>query len=495
MTYDFAKSFERAFRVGVPLVAVESSDPTESIRKIYQSVRGINNAPGVIMWDCVRGVSIASLEDKAAQEALTTISGNPSDYVSSPVPFLLEVPKIRERTIIVLINAHRFINDTMCIQAVSNLRDVCKAESKLIVLLGCATLPAELQHDVISFSDPLPDADRLQAIVSEVCDCASTEVSDETVRQGGSACLGVTGFAAENLTALAIDREDGLKLDQLWASKARKINQTPGLSVVSSTNGYDSIGGCNQIKKFLRANLNGKARPNAIVYIDEIEKMLGGSGDTSGVSQDQLGQLLSWLQDKRATGVILVGPPGAAKSAIAKASGAEGNIPTIQLDLGATKGSLVGQSEQQVREALKVIDAVSGGSTLWVATCNSLTDLPPELKRRFKLGTWFFDLPDLEERRSIWEIYGARYGIAKEDWQPMLSNEWTGAEIESCCELASNLGIPVSESAEYIVPVAKQAADAIAKLRSGAEGKFLSASVPGPYMRRQVASTAGRRME
>lgn len=488
------KSISRAFRVGVPLVAVESSDPVETIRKVREGVAELDNAPGVIVWDCVRGVTCSDV-DRAAIEAVGSLGVPGSDYMGNLTMLLQDLPRLRPRTVVCVVNAHRFLDNTMVVQAVSNLRDVFKADQKVLVLIGAAKLPPELQHDVISFSDPLPDLDRLKGIVSEVCDWAGVDASPEVVERGGSAVLGVTGFAAENLTALAMDREEGLKIDDLWVSKARKINQTPGLQVVSGSSGYDAIGGCSQIKRFMRAVLHGKAKPNAIVYVDEIEKALGGTGDTSGVSQDQLGQLLSWLQDRRATGAILVGPPGAAKSAIAKASGVEGGVPTIQLDLGATKGSLVGQSEQQVREALKVIDAVSGGSTLWIATCNSLTDLPPELKRRFKLGTWFFDLPDAEERAAIWTIYGERYGVAQADWQALLGLEWTGAEIESCCELSSNLGISVSEAADYIVPVAKHAADAIARLRSGAEGRFLSASFPGPYTRRQVASVGGRRIE
>jgi SpoVK/Ycf46/Vps4 family AAA+-type ATPase len=192
------------------------------------------------------------------------------------------------------------------------------------------------------------------------------------------------------------------------------------------------------------------------------------------------------MQDKRATGTILVGPPGAAKSAVAKAAGSEGGIPTIQLDLGGTKGSLVGQSEAQIREALKVIDAISGGETLWIATCNSLTDLPPELKRRFKLGTWFFDLPDRIERTAIWSLYAAKFGHTDQaQIHRLLDCEWTGAEIESCCEIADSLGITLDQAAAYIVPVAKQAPEAIAKLRAGAEGRFLSASVPGPYTRQK----------
>jgi hypothetical protein len=45
------------------------------------------------------------------------------------------------------------------------------------------------------------------------------------------------------------------------------------------------------------------------------------------------------------------------------------------------------------------------GRSLWIATCNSIASLPPELRRRLALGTFFFDLPASDERQHIWNIY------------------------------------------------------------------------------------------
>jgi hypothetical protein len=481
----------RAFRAGVPLVAVTTGDPAATIRTIREQVSGIEDPVGVIVWDVIRG-AFADLSDTKAVEA---IAGLPQqDYSGSMVNFLSDLKELSRRQIVVICNAHLFMDDPRAVQAVWNLRDEFKASKKTAVLLGVATLPAELIHDVVRFDDPLPKADELRGIVQNVCEWGKTQADDETLDSGATAAIGVTAFCAENLACLALGKE-GLDVDQLWESKRKKIDQTPGLRVVTQKGGFDQIGGCDQYKTFMRRVLSGKQKPKAIVFVDEIEKSLGAAGsDTSGVSQDQLGQLLSWMQDHRATGTILVGPPGAAKSAVAKAAGSEGGIPTIQLDLGGTKGSLVGQSEGQIREALKVIDAISGGETLWIATCNSLTDLPPELKRRFKLGTWFFDLPDAEERKAIWALYSKKFGHTDTQAIKELTYfEWTGAEIESCCELADSLGISLRDASEYIVPVAKQAPDAIARLRQGAEGRFLSASAPGPYSRRKEST--GRELE
>jgi hypothetical protein len=58
---------------------------------------------------------------------------------------------------------------------------------------------------------------------------------------------------------------------------------------------------------------------------------------------------------------------------------------------------------------------------------------------------------------------------------------WTGAEIKECCRKAWRLKLSLQESAAYIVPVSRSAADQIDALRRQASGRFLSASQPGVY--------------
>src|SRR5437868_10640196 len=190
------------------------------------------------------------------------------------------------------------------------------------------------------------------------------------------------------------------------------------------------------------------------------------------------GSMLSWMQDREADGVVLIGPAGTAKSAVAKATGNTAGIPTIAFDFGAMQNSLVGASGERLRAALQVVDAVSSGRSLWIATCNSIGVLPPELRRRFTLGTFFFDLPTKEEREAIWEIYIKRWDLTGE--RPD-DDRWTGAEIKECCRKAWRLKLSLRQSAEYIVPVSRSAADQIVALRRQASGCFLSASQPGVF--------------
>jgi hypothetical protein len=57
------------------------------------------------------------------------------------------------------------------------------------------------------------------------------------------------------------------------------------------------------------------------------------------------------------------------------------------------------------------------------------------------------------------------------------------------------LNLSIGDSAQYIVPVARSAADQIERLRQQASGRFLSASQPGVYeFGRDTTPTAGKRM-
>jgi SpoVK/Ycf46/Vps4 family AAA+-type ATPase len=110
----------------------------------------------------------------------------------------------------------------------------------------------------------------------------------------------------------------------------------------------------------------------------------------------------------------------------------------------------------------------------------------------------FFDLPDSEERRTIWDIYLKKYGVSLEGMEDeslaLPPNEgWTGAEIKQCCELAYRLDCSLVEASAYIVPVSKSAADQIENLRSQAQGRFVSASYPGVFNKNHVNSPSNTR--
>jgi hypothetical protein len=364
----------------------------------------------------------------------------------------------------------------------------------MLVLLTApgATLPQELGQDVLLLDEPLPSTSRLEQIVRETFNAASlSEPEPPVIVKAVDALIGLAAFPAEQALAMSLVKRR-LDTEDLWERKRQIIVQTPGLSVWQGGETFDDIGGVENIKTFLRAVLAGIDPPRVIVFIDEIEKAFAGTGtDLSGVKTEMTGAILTYMQDREADGLVFIGPPGSAKSVTAKATGGTAGIPTIAFDLPSMESSLVGASTERLHSALQIIDAVSQGRMLFIATCNSIASLPPELRRRFTLGTFFFDLPTPVEREIIWRIYLKKYGVSGE-----LPNDegWTGAEIKECCRKAYRLGLELTQAAHYIIPIARSAAEQIKALRQMASGKFINASTAGVYRYEEEITAAGRRV-
>ena len=71
---------------------------------------------------------------------------------------------------------------------------------------------------------------------------------------------------------------------------------------------------------------------------------------------------------------------------------------------------------------------------------------------------------------------------------------WTGAEIKSCCRLASLLDVPLIQAAQNVVPVAVTAGAKIEGLRQWASGRCLSADRVGVYSRSEAGGGRVRRV-
>ena len=208
--------------------------------------------------------------------------------------------------------------------------------------------------------EPLPSAEDLGRIVASTFASAGLQETDAGTRgKAIDALIGLAAFPAEQALAMSVTK-NGLDVTGLWERKRQVIEQTPGLSVWRGGETFEGIGGVENVKTFLRAVIAGAEPPRVVVFIDEIEKHLAGTGtDLSGVKTEMTGALLTWMQDRRADGCIFIGPPGAAKSAVAKATGNTAGIPTIAFDLAGMQSSLVGASGDCLRTALKIVDAVS----------------------------------------------------------------------------------------------------------------------------------------
>lgn len=221
------------------------------------------------------------------------------------------------------------------------------------------------------------------------------------------------------------------------------------------------------------------------------------------------------------------------KSLSAKAIAAAWSMPLLRLDMGALKSKWVGESEGNIRKALKVAETVApcvlwldeiekalagatqgaadggtsadalgavlqwmqdrAGSVFVVATANDVSALPPELLRKGRFDEVFFvDLPTVEERAAILRATLAEYGLADADVDCALiaerTAEFTGAELAALVPEAMFAAFaadarPVAtadleRAAKATVPLARTAAERITTLRSWAAGRARAASTP-----------------
>jgi hypothetical protein len=468
-----------ARRVATPLVAWSTPDQPATIELICENVGG-EKAPQV-RWDLVQGYLPLN---KPGEDMLSKFSAEQLEsVVNNPAGALTLAQKFQRSSLFFVLNAGLYLKDAAVIQAVNNLRDPFKSDRRTLVMLDVAfELPPQLKHDVVLIEEEMPDTDALRGVLTQLYEVAKVKLPDErTMSRGIDSGRGLSAFEAEQVYAMSL-RPDGLDLDGAWERKRSQINQTEGLSVQRKLWKLDALGGLGAIKRRLRQRFRPEANhPIVVVIIDEIEKMLAGSdgGDLSGVSADALGVILREMEDNGWNGMLTVGPGGAAKSAVGKALGAEFDVEVMALDTGATKGSLVGESERKIRAAMRVIKGIGGERVFFYATCNKLDALPPPLRRRFKAGVVFFDLPTPEEKVNIWKLQTAAFALPEQE----LPNDdgWTGAEIRNCCENARDMAISLVDAALDIVPLSVQDGPGLKKLRESAHGRFLSANHEGTY--------------
>jgi ATPase family associated with various cellular activities (AAA) len=227
------------------------------------------------------------------------------------------------------------------------------------------------------------------------------------------------------------------------------------------------------VTEYKRSKLQAKG----IQYIPEPDCDAAGSDNIMAVI-DQVGRLLTPEAEAAGLpfpkGMILLGIPGSGKSLAAKTAAKRLGVPLICADWGGLISPEPGQSEENVRTLLQVAEAsapsimffddfdkafasadlsqengaekrIAGYLLTWlqehrakvftIVTCNRITQLPPELKRRFD---WKFnvDLPHEGSRYEIFKVHLNRFcgkipGWDVYEWKKIISeyNECTPDEI------------------------------------------------------------------
>jgi len=229
-------------------------------------------------------------------------------------------------------------------------------------------------------------------------------------------------------------------------------------------------------------------------------------------------------------GILLCGVPGTGKSLSSIAIGGEFNLPIIFLDIGSLMGSLVGESESNLRQAIKLIEAISpcvvvleeiekalggtgdldGGTSKrilgnilsWMqdrttpayicATANNVHSLPPEILRSGRFDAMFFvDLPTHTERKNI-----ARIHLVKRKQDPSrfdfddfanATEMFSGADIEQAIKLAMKMSFAenstvtnshLMRASKEIVPLAKIEPEKIESIRGWGKAHCKLANKP-----------------
>jgi len=482
--------FSRYRSVATPLLAYTTPDAPASQLAIQDQLQkdDATDFPGepkspVLAYDVIRGLTFVNEEGKQALKAMGVAPGgilNPASVLETLAA------KAPPRTLTFFHNAHLFWtgpDKAQFLQGVLNCREPFKTNWRTLVLFQFGgAVPMELERDVVPIEEALPTREVLAEKVQSLLKAGKLDPADEpTLEKATSALAGLSLFAAEQVTSVSL-RTTGIDIESMRDRARHQIRMTPGLSVEDGGQTFEGLGGLSNIKRFCSLIRHGEEPPNLIVFMDEIEKQIGGANDLSGISTYYIGQILQEMADTKATGFISYGQPGTGKTEIAKALARELDSFVIRIDLGKMKDKLQGQSEARLNAALRVIRAVGQGRVTWNATSNGLTNLPGELKSRFSLGTFFFDLPTAEERASIWKIHEAAWHLTPEHLKARPDDtDWTGREIYSCCRNAYRLRLTLREAAEFIVPIARSDMETITLRRREAHGRYISASYPGTY--------------
>lgn len=481
-TTNFLKRFRAARGASTPLISVETTDPIATAQKL---VTAANGKVAVAVWDCVDGLRGAN----EAGVAMVHAMGDPDDMIS-PVGMMnaarMANPPVAN-SLFIMHNAQDQLDKATVRQAVQNLRTPFKSTGRTLVMFQPVnTLPLSLRHDVVTLSDDLPTEAELAELIGRVYEsgrAASDSIVEPTpddVAQYADALRAMSAFEAEQVAYMSLTRT-GLDRGALWERKATQISQIKGLTYVKPTTTTADIGGLDNAKEYMEQRMGGRERVRLFVFIDEIDKAMAATGHDahvgdSGVGMDIKGTLLTTMEENRHGGQLLLGPPGCSKSFFVKCLSGTYNVPTIMLDLNGLKGGIVGESEANVREAMRTITTLAGGpgGAMFFATCNRLEAITIDLRRRFFDGIWFYDLPGPEEKASIWSIQLAAYGI--EDADRPDDTDWSGADIRNCTATAWRNRISLKKAARWVVPAAKSDPAFVKRLREEANGRFLSAN-------------------
>ena len=374
-----------------------------------------------------------------------------------PLILLRTILEDKEPCLWVLRDFHPFLKDA---QIVRRLREVAiglQASNKTVIILSpVLKIPPELEKEVSVVDFGLPTAEQLQAMIDSVLetlrqsDQFSIALDKRQRTRLTQACLGLTVNEAQNAVAKAIVQADGVldgrAVEAVTAEKQQIIRKSGLLEFYDNIEQMENVGGLDILKEWLRKRV----------------RAFGDEARAFGLPEPK--------------GILLVGVQGCGKSLIARSVANAWRLPLLRLDVGRLFASLVGSSEENLRNAIKVAESIApvvlwvdeiekgfsgvgssnmsdagtaarvfGSFITWlqekqkpvfvIATANDVSQLPPELVRKGRFDEIFFvDLPTAGERSDIWRIHLLKRNRDVKQFDlttlAMASEGLSGAEIE-----------------------------------------------------------------
>ena len=462
---------------GIWLVTEEPIEAEGVIQKL-----GKANGWNVLTWDVANGLKgpgvttgQATGDPAAAIRALTGMGGT---------------------TLLVANGFHRFLQSAEIVALLGREMAEGKTCQRFVVILApSVSIPPELARQFIVLEHDLPTPSDLKAIAQGLVE--NGEVDEATLDSVVEAASGLGVGEAESAFALSLVRHGKLNPEAVFGVKAASLKKAGPLTLltVGEEDRFAHLGGFDGLRDYcLRAFVSSKVK---------------------------------------AKGVLVSGVPGCGKSSFAKCLGHATGRPVLNLDVAGLYGSLVGETERALREALKRIDAIgksillideaeralaghasqgdSGVSTrvmgtllTWLSdrkndafvimTANEIKGLPAPLTRAERLDSiWFVDYPDADTRESIWGIYINQYGLDDKQPRPSQDKPITGAEIKSTCRIAALLRVSLVEASRFVVPVSSTSPEVIDALRTWAKGRALCVSKGGLFGVEAPVTTPARK--
>lgn len=435
--------------------------------------------------------------------------------LADPKALLAHIERSPEEALYVLKDFHPFLEDPKVVRGVRDLVEDLKSSYKTVFFLSPRlTVPIELEKDITVVDYALPSAEDLSKLFDELHlasregDSFTIEIPDGDRERLLQAALGMTLNEAETAFARAavidarISAED---VNVILEEKKQIIRKSRTLEYFDAEEDLSKVGGLDHLKDWLMKR--------SLAFTRKAREF--------GLPEPK--------------GVLLLGVQGCGKSLTCKAISATWKLPLLRLDLGAVFGSYIGQSEENIRKALKTAEAVApcvlwldeiekglsgtkgggGGSAdagttqrvfstilTWLqekrhpvfvaATANSVQDLPPELLRKGRLDEIFFiDLPTAAEREAIFSIH-----VKKKKRDPARfplralaerTAGFSGAEIENVVVAALTEAFfqdrelepgDLEKACAETVPLSRTMKEGIDALRSWASVRARPASFP-----------------